>query len=93
MAVFRWSIPERLNIGVIMASHNPSDARLFSADVAVLEDGLICERGTLEQLTRAPSSRTMKAWRESVAGLLPEPRHAAGTSVDPKYSSELKHEL
>jgi ABC-type Fe3+/spermidine/putrescine transport system ATPase subunit len=70
-------LSERLNITVIMASHNPSDARLLSADVAVLEDGLLCERGTLEQLTRAPRSRTMKAWRETMLGFASESQRPA----------------
>ena len=74
-------LSERLNIAVIMASHNPSDARLFSADVAVLEDRLICERGTLEQLTRTPHSLTMKAWRETVAGLSPDLNRPPESSV------------
>jgi iron(III) transport system ATP-binding protein len=49
---------------VLLVSHNPADARLLSARVAVLEDGVICEEGTLEELKLSSRSRTMAAWQK-----------------------------
>jgi len=56
----------QMRSAVLMVSQNPSECALLSAEVAVLEDGSIRERGTLEQLRRAPSSRTMQAWEKEL---------------------------
>ena len=52
-------------VTVLVASHHLADARALSADIAVLEDGAIAERGKLPELLKAPRSRTLSAWRGS----------------------------
>ena len=51
---------------VLMVSHNPSDGAFLAAEVAVLEDGSLRERGMLEALRCAPCSRTMQAWAQEL---------------------------
>ena len=55
-------------VTVLMASHNPLDARWFNAQVAVLEDGALREHGPLAALLENPRSRTMQAWRREAGG-------------------------
>ena len=56
---------------VIMASHHPADAQLLGAELAVLEDGGIREQGTLAELCRQPTSRTLIAWRKELPEFAP----------------------
>jgi ABC-type Fe3+/spermidine/putrescine transport system ATPase subunit len=68
-AVHARSVAE--GVTVIAVSHQPADADCLHAEIAVLEDGLIAERGTPRALRAAPRSRTMQAWREVWAGARP----------------------
>jgi ABC-type sulfate/molybdate transport systems ATPase subunit len=54
---------------LILATHQPTDARALPMEVAVLEDGRICEQGQLDVLLADPRSRTLRAWREELAEL------------------------
>ena len=58
---------DQMELAVVMVSQNPSEGAFLSAEVAVLEDGSIRERGTLQELRRAPSSRTMQAWDKELS--------------------------
>lgn len=57
---------DQMESAVLMVSQNPTDGAFLSAEIAVLEDGSIRERGTLEELRRAPCSRTMQAWEKEL---------------------------
>ncbi len=46
-------------VTVLLASHQAGDAAELQAETAVLEDGLIADRGELELLLNAPRSRTL----------------------------------
>lgn len=46
-------------VTVILASHQAADAAELHAETAVLEDGLIADRGELELLLTTPRSRTL----------------------------------
>jgi len=53
------------HVTVLLASHHLDDAHALAAETAVLEDGVIAERGELPELLKAPRSRTLSAWRGS----------------------------
>jgi ABC-type Fe3+/spermidine/putrescine transport system ATPase subunit len=48
---------------ICLVSHFPPDALALNAEVAVLEDGRICEQCRLDPLPREPRSRTLQAWQ------------------------------
>ena len=56
------------HVTLLLASHHLDDARALAAETAVLEDGVIVERGELPELLKAPRSRTLSAWREAESG-------------------------
>ena len=47
---------------MLLVSHDPHDSFLLSAELAVLEEGCICESGSLENLRREPRSTTLQTW-------------------------------
>ena len=53
---------------ICLVSHFPPDALALNAEVAVLEDGRICEQCRLDSLPREPRSRTLQAWQRRLNG-------------------------
>jgi iron(III) transport system ATP-binding protein len=67
LAKYISQLAPQFGASLLLVSHNPLDASAFSASVAVLEDGQICETGPFEQLTPNPKSRTVRAWARQIA--------------------------
>ena len=47
---------------VVLVGHHLTDAKLLQAEIAVLEEGRVCEQGEMGELLKSPRSRTMEAW-------------------------------
>jgi ABC-type Fe3+/spermidine/putrescine transport system ATPase subunit len=56
-------LTSKLNTRVFLVSHFPPDAAAVNGTLAVLEDGVICEQGQLDEMLRQPGSRTLMAWQ------------------------------
>jgi len=61
-------LSEKQSTRMCLVSHFPPDALALKAEVAVLEDGRICEQCRLDSLPREPRSRTLQAWQRRLNG-------------------------
>lgn len=53
---------------ICLVSHFPPDALALNAEVAVLEDGRICEQCRLDSFPQERRSRTLRAWQRRLDG-------------------------
>lgn len=63
-------LSEKQTTRICLVSHFPPDALALNAEVAVLEDGRICEQSRLDSLPGEPRSRTLQAWQRRLNGEL-----------------------
>jgi iron(III) transport system ATP-binding protein len=62
---------------ICLVSHFPPDALDLNAELAVLEDGRICEQCRLDSLPQEPRSRTLRAWQRRLHGELQQMARAS----------------
>jgi ABC-type sulfate/molybdate transport systems ATPase subunit len=59
----------QLGFAVVLVTHDPAEVRSLCCSLAVLQDGGIAERGSLDEITARPQTALGKAFVQSLKGL------------------------